>query len=379
MTTLVLGANTAITGTTAKVSISNTTMNIGQTVGMMWLPLDDKRQTKISPAYLHETKDWASVDNTTWTLDLTKVFGSYQVHRLQLVIYAYYDPSLALPATELAPLTLTINEHIEYAVIVQERHLKTSVVLEFYERNGQYKCRALAEHSSQSLSAFGQNLGISVNEKFPNISGEAGDNRPRPIAGETWTGTAFAIDSHHLLTCHHVVDGASVIGIRQQGRPDRQAFVVMSDEGSDTAILKVDEPLPSVLPLGAGQLELLGENVVTMGFPLSGVSSQLQVTAGNIAGLLGIHDDIRFLQFTAPIQPGSSGSPVMLSNGQVIGMVTSSLTNAQNMNYAVKYQLLSAILTSSGVGATGVSHEALATPQLIKRHKDALWLVGCQA
>ena len=205
------------------------------------------------------------------------------------------------------------------------------------------------------------------------------NNRPQPIAGETWTGTAFAIDSHHLLTCHHVVDGASVIGIRQQGRPDRQAFVVMSDEGSDTAILKVDEPLPSVLPLGAGQLELLGENVVTMGFPLSGVSSQLQVTAGNIAGLLGIHDDIRFLQFTAPIQPGSSGSPVMLSNGQVIGMVTSSLTNAQNMNYAVKYQLLSAILTSSGVGATDISHETLATPQLIKRHKDSLWLVGCQA
>ncbi len=382
MTTLVLGANTAITGTTAKVTISNTTMNIGQTVGMMWLPLDDKRQAKISPAYLHETKDWASVDNTTWTLDLTKVFGSYQVHRLQLVIYAYYDPSLALPATELAPLTLIINEQIDYTVIVQERHIKTSVVLEFYERNGQYKCRALAEHSTQSLSAFGQHLGISVNEKFPTssgASGEIGESRPRPIAGETWTGTAFAIDSHHLLTCHHVIDGASVIGIRQQGRADRQAFVVMSDEGSDTAILKVDEPLSSILPLGAGQLELLGENVVTMGFPLSGVSSQLQVTAGNIAGLLGIHDDIRFLQFTAPIQPGSSGSPVMLSNGQVIGMVTSSLTNAQNMNYAVKYQLLSAILTSSGVGATGISHETLATPQLIKRHKDSLWLVGCQA
>lgn len=106
MTTLVLGANTAITGTTAKVTISNTTMNIGQTVGMMWLPLDDKRQAKISPAYLHETKDWASVDNATWTLDLAKVFGEHQVHRLQLVIYAYYDPSLALPATELAPFDL---------------------------------------------------------------------------------------------------------------------------------------------------------------------------------------------------------------------------------------------------------------------------------
>lgn len=260
------------------------------------------------------------------------------------------DPSLALPATELAPLTLIINEQIDYTVIVQERHIKTSVVLEFYERNGQYKCRALAEHSTQSLSAFGQHLGISVNEKFPTssgASGEIGESRPRPIAGETWTGTAFAIDSH-LLTCHHVIDGASVIGIRQQGRADRQAFVVMSDEGSDTAILKVDEPLSSILPLGIGQLELLGENVVTMGFPLSGVSSQLQVTAGNIAGLLGIHDDIRLSNSPPPFSRVQVVAPdVVKWTSHRYGNIKSN--HAQNMNYAVKYQLLSAILTSSGL------------------------------
>lgn len=377
MTTLVLGANTVISGNIVKIT-TQTPMSIGQTVGMMWLPLDESRQAKISPAYLHESKDWASVDGTTWTLDLAKVLGEYQVHKLQLVIYTYHDPNLALPATEISALTLTINEHICYDVNMTQRHIKTCVVLEFYERNGQYKCRALAEHSSGTLAVFGQHLGIGLNEKFPNVSGNL-PNQSRPIAGETWTGTAFAIDSHHLLTCHHVIDGANVIGIRQQGRADQEAFVVISDQGSDTAILRVNEPLPSVLPLATKQLELLGESVVTMGFPLSGVSSQLQVTAGNIAGLLGVHDDIRFLQFTAPIQPGSSGSPLLLPDGQVIGMVTSSLTNAQNMNYAVKYQLLSAILTSGGIMATGTHHENLTTPQLIKRHKEALWLVGCQA
>lgn len=375
MTTLVLGANTALSNSTVQVKIDSP-LAFGQTVGMVWLAVADDRTAKISPAYLHEPKDWARYEEGAWTLDLPKAFGQ-GVAKLQLVIYTYHDPNLALPAVEINKLSLTVDGGIFYEVPINERHLKTALVLEIYERNGQYKCRALAECTAATLKAFGEFLQIGLNEKFPDTNDAPTQRRPQ--AGESWTGTAFAIDAHHLLTCHHVVDGASVMGIRQQGRADRQAYVVMSDEGSDTALIRVDEPLPHVLPLAMGQVELLGESVVTMGFPLSGLTSQLQVTSGNISGLLGIHDDIRFLQFTAPIQAGSSGSPLLLPNGQVIGMVMSSITNTQNMNYAVKYQLLSALLTSSGVMATGVPHESFTTPQLIKQHKDGLWLVGCQA
>lgn len=375
MTTLVLGANTVIDGTVITIK-TKTSMSLGRTVGMIWLALDEHRRAKVSPAYLHEPKDWATVTDDVWTLNLAKAFGEHGVHKLQLVVYAYYDPNLAVPATELSELILTINETIEYQVMVNERHIKASVVLEIYERQGQYKCRALAEHSAQSLKVFGEHLQISLNEKYPN---QTDNTLPSVQAGDTWTGTAFAIDKHHLLTCHHVIDGASVIGIHQQGRSDQQAKVVMSDAGSDSAILRVDEPLSTVVSLGIGQLELLGEQIVAMGFPLSGLNSQLQVTTGNVAALVGLHDDIRFLQFTAPIQPGSSGSPLLLPTGQVIGMVTSSLSNAQNMNYAVKYQLLSALLTSVGIANDSHNHPALNTPQLIKQHKDALWLVGCQA
>lgn len=374
MTTLVLGANTALTSGVITVCVDST-LAFEQTTGMVWLALDEKRTAKISPAYLHEQKDWAKYDNHTWTLDLPKAFAQ-GVARLQLVIYTYHDPSMAISATEIGGVSLVVGDGVRYDVPIHDRHIKTALVLEIYERQGQYKCRALAECSSLSLKSFGEHLGIALHEKFPQ---QTSLTPRRPMAGETWTGTAFAIDSHHLLTCYHVIDGASVIGIRQQGRADRQAYVVMGDEGSDTAIIRVDEPLPSVLSLAVGQVELLGESVVTMGFPLSGLSSQLQVTSGNISGLLGVHDDIRFLQFTAPIQAGSSGSPLMLPTGQVVGMVMSSISNTQNMNYAVKYQLLSAMLTSVGVANTQTQHASFGVPQLVKEHKDALWLVGCQA
>lgn len=373
-TTLVLGANTVINNDKPTITITSP-LNFGQTVGMIWLPLADDRTAKISPAYLHEPKDWAVFTDGVWQLDLPHVFGQ-GVARLQLVIYTYHDPSLALPATEIAGVSVGIDGVIHYDVPICERHIKTALVLEIYKRNGQYKCRALAECSSLTLSAFGERLQIGLNEKFPDQNGQT---LRRPLAGETWTGTAFAIDRHHLLTCHHVIEGASIIGIRQQGQADRQAQVVMSDAGSDTALIRVDEPLNGILSLGVGQLELLGEQIVTMGFPLSGLNSQLQVTSGNISALVGIHDDIRFLQFTAPIQSGSSGSPLMLATGEVIGMVTSSITNTQNMNYAVKYQLLSALLTSAGVANMPCTHSPMNTPQLVKEHKDALWLVGCRA
>ena len=65
-------------------------------------------------------------------------------------------------------------------------------------------------------------------------------------------------------------------------------------------------------------------------------------------------------------------------------MVTASLVHehAQNMNYAVKFQLLSALIASAGISleskADSSSATLLTTPQLSKQSRSALWLVGCQ-
>ncbi len=383
MTTLVLGANTTLSRSNCQVKL-HSQLNFGQQIGALWLPLGEQRQVVTSPAYLHETKDWATLSaDTTWQLDLDKVFQQYQAKFLQLIIYSYYHVNMNLPAVEVNHISVTINQgEIHYQFSTPERHVKASIILEIYQRNGQYKCRALAESSTQSLASLGERLQISLDARPPT---NQLPQPQRPQTGDTWTGTAFAIDNYHLLTCRHVVEGANLIGLHQQGYTNLQAQVVITDEGSDSALLKVNQPLPSFLPLRETGYDLLGENITTLGFPLTGFSSQLQVTQGNIAGLRGSGNDIRYLQFTAPIQPGSSGSPLLLPTGEVVGMVTSSLVHehAQNMNYAVKYQLLSALVTSAGLNltdlTTNINHTPLSTPQLTKQSKNALWLVGCQA
>ncbi|MGP5500924.1 trypsin-like peptidase domain-containing protein [Psychrobacter faecalis] len=408
-TTLVLGANTVIAQSNCSVAFSTSNqLRFGEQIGLLWLPLDENRKAACSPAYLHEPKEWAQINSkdepSAWQLDLPKLFDTQGVSFLQLIAYTYHEPSLNLPAVELSKVSLTLNNgDIHYEFSASERHVKAAIILEIYRRNGQFKCRALGENSTQGLASLEHHVQVSLNMRPPDTHALIQDAQraqqqqqgypnsdarpPRQVqAGETWTGTGFAIDPYHLLTCYHVIESAAMIGIRQQGQPDREAQVVLSDIGSDSAIIRVSEPLPTYLPLAQRCADNLGETITTLGFPLSGLSSQLQVTQGCISGLTGFGDDIRYMQFTAPIQPGSSGSPLLLPTGEVIGMVTSSLVHehAQNMNYAVKFQLLSALLASAGISLDDLSdassHKStpLTTPQLSKKSRGALWLVGCQ-
>jgi len=401
---LMLGANTVIENTKCAIAFSTTKpLGFGQQLGLLWLPLDANRKAVCSPAYLHESKDWAQLDNkdnpNTWQLDLPQLFDTLGVNFLQLIAYVYHEPSLNLPAVELNDVSLTLNNgDIQYNFTTNERHIKAAIILEIYHRNGQFKYRALGEASTQSLASLEHHVQVSLDVRPPSthtLIQEAQQQQrtqpnnearpPRQVqAGETWTGTAFAIDPYHLLTCYHVIESAAMVGVRQQGQPDREAQVVLSDIGSDSAIIRVSDPLPSYLPLAQQCVDILGETITTLGFPLSGLSSQLQVTQGCISGLTGLNNDIRHIQFTAPIQPGSSGSPLLLPTGEIVGMVTSSLVHehAQNMNYAVKFQLLSALLASAGISLEHTtdltSATPLTTPQLSKQSRSALWLVGCQ-
>ncbi|MGP4716658.1 S1 family peptidase [Psychrobacter sp. T6-6] len=406
-TALVLGANTFITNAQCSITFSTTTpLKFGQQLGLLWLPLDANRKAVCSPAYLHESKDWATINNSKdpniWQLDLPTLFDKKGVYFLQLIAYVYLDPNLNLPAVELKDVCLTIDDGaLRYDFTARERHVKAAIILEIYQRNGQFKCRALGESSTQGLASLERRAQVSLDMRPPDTHTrimEAQQQQARPNnevrtprqvqSGETWTGTAFAIDPYHLLTCYHVIESAQMIGIRQQGQPDREAQVVLSDIGSDSAIIRVSDPLPHYIPLAQQCSDILGETITTLGFPLSGLSSQLQVTQGCISGLTGLNDDIRYLQFTAPIQPGSSGSPLLLPTGEVVGMVTASLVHehAQNMNYAVKFQLLSALLASAGISLECTPDTSsvtpvnmpLTTPQLSKQSRSALWLVGCQ-
>lgn len=84
------------------------------------------------------------------------------------------------------------------------------------------------------------------------------------------------------------------------------------------------------------------------------LESSISVSEGLVNNTVGLQDDPRMFQVSVPIQPGSSGSPLFDSNGQVVGIITSTLNNKflfatqgvapQNVNFAIKTSYLRSML-----------------------------------
>lgn len=162
------------------------------------------------------------------------------------------------------------------------------------------------------------------------------------------------------------------------------------DAGNDLALLRVVGEeignLPSPLPLADGADVKLGAEALVVGFPLGDVLGvDHKVTSGLVSALDGLNGDPRKLQLTAPIQPGSSGSPVFERSGRVIGIVTSTLdamssirasgSLPQNVNFAVKSDYLGLLLRRIPLGGRKdglVGANAASLPELIERVRQSV-------
>jgi len=205
----------------------------------------------------------------------------------------------------------------------------------------------------------------------------------KPETPTLTTGTAFAITPRRLVTNHHVVDDCSSIRIGSKYR----GTVAHRDRRNDLALIQVEESLPQVATVRTSRPRL-GETVVAVGFPLQGVLSGVSATTGNVSSLSGLGGDSRFLAFTAPIQQGNSGGPLLDSSGRIAGVVVSKLNAVrmaaatgdvpQNVNFAIAANVLAAFLDSASVeysaepaGAPG------ATEAIVRTAQTFTYLVEC--
>lgn len=173
-----------------------------------------------------------------------------------------------------------------------------------------------------------------------------------------FTGTGWLINPNHLVTAAHVVNNAKNIAVIFRDEAIN-ASIVSSDDYNDIAILKLSKPLPLKPLILASNSSKLGDDIWVMGFPLSSVlGNKIQLTTGVVSATAGIGNDKRILQITAPIQPGNSGGPLLNSNGNVVGVVTSKLDDKsmneqgvtpQNVNFSIKIPYVKALLDASNV------------------------------
>jgi len=182
---------------------------------------------------------------------------------------------------------------------------------------------------------------------------------------EAASGTGFAVTTDGLiLTNQHVVQGCRTVTAEGWGAGVIQA----EDSTNDLALVKFEFP-SSPVAFRAKPAEV-GEDVFAVGFPYTGELG-LHFTKGSVSSDTGPENDASLLQFTAPVQQGNSGGPLLDESGLVIGVVRAILVPGQNVNFAIHADLVTDFLEKNGVDAlTPDAPTAPASPsEIAKRAK----------
>lgn len=138
--------------------------------------------------------------------------------------------------------------------------------------------------------------------------------------GGVSSGSGFAISSHVFVTNRHVIGGAAVLQVNTYDGHDIEVKTVGSVAVADLALVWTEEALPASLSLAADD-PAVGTNVTAVGFPLGG---PLTTTRGKVLSYgpdpVG-WSSLPMLVNDAPIEHGSSGSPLINDRGQLVGVV----------------------------------------------------------
>jgi serine protease Do len=154
----------------------------------------------------------------------------------------------------------------------------------------------------------------------------------------TALGSGFIISADGLiLTNTHVVARAEEIKVRLEDEKEYDAAVVGTDPQTDLALIRVtpDENFPAPAELGDSDALKVGATVMAMGNPFGlghTVTSGIVSAKGRIIGA-GPYDD--FLQTDAAINPGNSGGPLFNLAGEVVGINTAIVAQAQGIGFAI--------------------------------------------
>ena len=160
------------------------------------------------------------------------------------------------------------------------------------------------------------------------------------------TGTGFFVnEAGELLTAAHVLRDCLLVEAKHDGAV-LPATVRARSDLLDLAVVGTGKPVARHLPFREAGDIVLGEPVTNVGFPLQSIlAASPNLTRGNVSSRGALAGAAGQFQFSAPIQPGSSGGPVVSDGGEVLGVTVATLNVSrliesgalpQNVNFALE-------------------------------------------
>ena len=160
---------------------------------------------------------------------------------------------------------------------------------------------------------------------------------------ESGAGSGVIISSDgYILTCAHVVDGASSITVTIDDK-DYTATLVGEDTTSDVAVIKIDATGLTPATVGDSDNLKVGQSVMAVGNPLGELGGT--VTGGMISALnrsvtiqgTSSTNTMSLIQMDASVSPGNSGGGLFNMSGELVGIVNakSSSSDAEGLGFAI--------------------------------------------
>ncbi len=175
----------------------------------------------------------------------------------------------------------------------------------------------------------------------------------------------FVTADGYLVTNAHVVDGASSILARDWkgtiyhvfSRDKWIQFKSATPANPDVILLRANAANVPFLTLGPTGNAVEGQRVLLIGNP---ENLGFTVSDGIIAAF---RENRAFIQITAPISPGSSGSPVIdIDTGLVLGIAVGFWKEGQNLNFAIPTEKIQEVIAKTGFISQTPPPVAEATP-----------------
>lgn len=192
------------------------------------------------------------------------------------------------------------------------------------------------------------------------------------VSANTWFGGSYVqsgagsgviiSEDGYLLTCAHVVNGASNIIVQMYDDTKYNATLIGADTTSDIAVLKIDATGLSPAVIGDSDALAIGEDAIAVGNPLGTLGGS--VTNGIVSALNREvkvqNNNMTLIQTNAAISPGNSGGGLFNGNGELIGIVNakSTYSDAEGLGFAIP------INTAMNIGEQLISEGFVARPVL---------------
>lgn len=217
------------------------------------------------------------------------------------------------------------------------------------------------------VNVYAQRLAVAKGNRFfddPFFRRFFGDDgsfgRPRERVQNSLGSGVIVDPSGLIVTNNHVIANGTDIKVVLADRREFEAKVLLADERTDLAVLKIDVPdedLPS-LPMGDSDALEVGDLVLAIGNPF-GVGQT--VTGGIVSALartrVGVSDYQFFIQTDAAINPGNSGGALVNMKGELIGINTAIFSRSGGsigIGFAIPTNMVRTVVATAESGSAAI-------------------------